>query len=219
MPGSFVVFDSLVEKLIETIAPQSALDIGCGAGKYGQLLSRLRPDCKRSAIEAEPSYIERFGLSSLYHEVYVGTAADWQTQALDRQYDLTILGDCIEHMPKSAGLDLLNFLAYRSAYTLVISPEFVLQGIVDGVISEAHVSVWSERDLGWHDLWAWDNCRSVSVFLLRGYLPAPVSLAQLVEQINAAALPIHEFHDRGTLVRPARLRMVNHWRETVYRPA
>lgn len=219
MPGSFVVFDSLVEHLITTIAPQSALDIGCGEGKYGQMLSRLRPDCRRSGVEMEASYIERFGLCELYHELHIGSAADWQTQAIDRQYDLAILGDCLEHMPKSAGLDLLNFLSYRSAYTLIISPEFVLQGSVDGVISEAHVSVWSERDLDWHDLWAWDNCRSVSCFLLRGYLPAPISLSQLVDGINDRALPIHEFHDRQTLVRPARLRLVNHWRETVYRPA
>ncbi|MBT9493334.1 MAG: hypothetical protein IV107_13555 [Paucibacter sp.] len=219
MPGSFVVFDSLVEQLIGRIAPQSALDIGCGAGKYGQALRRLAPDCQRSAVEVEPSYIEKFGLPELYHELHRGSAADWQSQAIDKQYDLAILGSCLAQMPKSAGLDLLNFLTYRSAYTLVISPEFVLQGAVDGVISEAHQSVWSERDLGWHDLWAWDNCRSVSVFLLRGYLPAKVSLQQLVEQINAAALPVHEFHERQTLVRPARLRLVNHWRETVYRPA
>lgn len=219
MPGSFVVFDSLVEQLISRIAPQSALDIGCGAGKFGQMLRRLAPDCKRSAVEAESSYSQKFGLRELYHELHIGAAADWQKQAIGHQYDLTLLGSCLAQMPKSAGQDLLNFLAYRSAYTLVITPEFVLQGSVDGVDSEAHVSVWSERDLGWHDLWAWDNCRSVSVFLLRGYLPAKVSLKQLVEQINAAALPVHEFHDRETLVRPARLRLVNHWRETVYRPA
>jgi SAM-dependent methyltransferase len=219
MPGSFVVFDSLVEQLIRQIAPQTALDIGCGAGKYGQFLRRLAPDCQRCGVEVEPSYIEKVGLRELYHELHIGAAADWQSLAIDKHYDLTILGSCLAQMPKSAGLDLLNFLTYRSAYTLVIAPEFVLQGVVDGVISEAHVSVWSERDLAWHDLWAWDNCRSVSVFLLRGYLPAPVSLSQLVEGINAAALPVHEFHDRQTLVRPARLRMVNHWRETVYRPA
>jgi hypothetical protein len=223
MPGSFSVFDTVVEQLIEWIQPTSMLDIGTGAGKYGQMVARAAPACRRVGIEPEPSYIERFELDRLYHRLHRCSAADWQAQALlqtvDSQFDLTILGDCIEHMPKSAGLDLLNFLSYRSAYTLVVAPEFVLQGIVDGVAGEAHVSVWSERDLGWHDLWAWDNCRSVSIFLLRGYLQAPIALTELVERVNADTLPIHEFHDTRSLVRPARLRLVSHGRETSYRPA
>lgn len=221
MPGSFSVFDSLAEHLIATLAPRSALDIGCGAGKYGQMLARLAPQCRRSAIEPEASYIEQYRLNELYAEVLNCRAADWQAraQSLDAQFDLVILGDCIEHMPKSAGLDLLNFLAYRSAYILVLAPEFVVQSATGGAASEARVSVWSERDLGWHDLWAWENCRSVGLYLLRGYLPVGPALSQVVEGVNALSLPIHEFHDRQSVVRPARLRLVDHGRETSYRPA
>ena len=39
-----------------------------------------------------------------------------------------------------------------------------------------HRSAWSERDLQWHDFWAWDNTRSVTLALLRGYRPASVTL-------------------------------------------
>ena len=219
MPGSFVVFDSLARQLIEWIAPQRAIDFGAGAGKFGRLLKAAAPGCRRIAIEPEASYVERFGLPALYDEVHVQTAAQWQAAQLDGRCDLAILGDCIEHMPKSVGLDLLNALAYRAAYILVIAPEFIVQGSVDGVDSEAHVSVWSERDLHWHDLWAYDNCRATSIFLLRGYLPSAVPLVDLVERVNAAHLPVHDFNDAGTLVRPARLRLVEHPRETAYRPA
>jgi SAM-dependent methyltransferase len=219
MPGSFMVFDSAVERLIDWLRPASALDIGTGAGKYGEMLARLAPACQRVGIEPEASYAQRFELTACYDLLHPCTAAAWMTQALDSQFDLVILGDCIEHMSKSAGLDLLNFLVYRSAYVLVLAPEFIIQGQVGEVAGEAHVSVWSERDLGWHDLWAWDNCRAVSLLLLRGYQPAKLSLTELVERFNSEAVPIHEFHERQSPVRPARLRLVNLARETSYRVA
>lgn len=219
MPGSFVVFDSLARQLIEWIRPQSAIDFGPGSGKYGRLLQGAAPGCRRVAVEAEASYVERFDLKGLYDEVRVQTAAQWMAGNAEARYDLAILGDCIEHMPKTAGLDLLNALAYRTAYTLVVTPEFIVQGAVGGVASEAHVSVWSERDFDWHDLWAFDNCRATSVILLRGYLPSPVPLVELVERVNASQLPVHDFHDPASFVRPARLRLVEYPRETRYRLA
>ena len=222
MAGSFSVFDSVVEDLLTWLQPSSALDVGAGAGKYGHLLSRAVPHCRRVGIEAEPTHTERFGLNAIYHEVHLCSAADWQANALDSRFDLVILGDCLTHMSKSAGQDLLNFLAYRSAYTLIIAPEFILQSAaeaVEALPTQARRSVWSERDLGWHDLWAWDNCRAASLFLLRGYLPSPKPLTQWVDRVNSSNLPIHEFFDRQSLVRPARLRLVSQGRETSYRPA
>lgn len=129
-----------------------------------------------------------------------------------QQFDLVILGDSLSRMPKSAGLDLLNALVYRSAYIVVTVPEFEMH-------DPSRVSVWSERDLGWHDLWAWDNCRASSLLLLRGYRPAPLTLAELVERFNREAVPVHEFFDRDSVVRPVRLRLVDLGRETAYRVA
>jgi len=143
-----------------------------------------------------PIYLEVEASGKKYDEVHVEAADQWMANHLDSAFDLAILGDCLTHMPKSVGLDLLNALAYRAAYTLVVVPEFIVQGSVDGVAGEAHVSVWSERDLHWHDLWAWDNCRTTSFFLLRGYLPAPVPLADLVQRVNASQLPVHRSEER-----------------------
>lgn len=219
MPGSFVVFDSLSRQLIEWLAPRQAVDIGAGAGKYGALLRSAAPGCRTVAVEPEAGYVERFGLRELYDEVEVQSAGSWAATHAEARFDLAILGSCLTHMPKSVGLDLLNALAYRAAYTLVVVPEFMVQGAVDGVAGEAHVSVWSERDLHWHDLWAHDNCRATSLFLLRGYLPAALPLADLVQRVNAVQLPVHDFHDSASFVRPARLRLVECPRETSYRCA
>ena len=216
MPGSFPVFDAVVQQLISLLAPARALDIGTGAGKYGRMLAALAPDGHREGIEIEPTYVQAHGLSALYHRLHVADAALWWRQQPAENFDLVLVGDCLEHLPKSAGLDLLNAMVYRCGYLLLVVPEFVVQGAVGGVAAEAHLSVWSERDLHWHDLWAWDNCRATSLLLLRGYQPAPLPLEALVDQLNAADLPVRHF-DGQTLVRPARLRLVAQRREVDYR--
>ena len=217
MPGSFPVFDAVVAQLISRIAPRRALDVGTGAGKYGHLLARHAPDCQRTGIEVEPSYVPQFGLTGLYDPLLVEDVTPWWRRTLGENFDLVLIGDCIEHLPKSAALDLLNALVYRCAWLVLLAPEFIVQPATGGVPSEAHVSVWSERDLHWHDLWAWDNCRAITFAVLRGYQPATLTLQQLVDELNTANLPLQHF-DGQTFVRPARLRLVEHRREVDYRP-
>jgi hypothetical protein len=216
MPGSFPVFDEVVQQLITQVAPRRALDVGAGAGKYGRLLATHAPQCHRTALEVESRYVEQFGLAELYHEVVAEDVRAWWPRTFSTRFDLALLGDCLEHLPKSAGLDLLNALVYRCAWVVVLAPEFVVQDAVDGVASEAHVSVWSERDLHWHDLWAWDNCRTISLLVLRGYQPSALPLTALVESLNEAHLMLRHF-DGHTPVRPARLRLVAQQREVAYR--
>ncbi len=218
MPGSFPVFDAVVHQLISHLAPQRALDVGAGAGKYGRMLAAQAPECRRTAIEVEASYVQQFGLADLYHEVVAEDVRTWWRRTPGERFDLALLGDCLEHLPKSDGQDLLNALVYRCGWVVVLAPEFVVQDAVNGVASEAHVSVWSERDLHWHDLWAWDNCRTIGLWVLRGYQPAALPLTSVVDLLNAANLPLRHF-DGQTLVRPARLRLVEHRREVSYRPA
>ncbi len=217
MPGSLPVFDTVLETLIGWMAPDTALDVGTGSGKFGHMLQRAAPGCDRSGIEIEASYIERFALRELYPTLHHADVTRWWRET-EGTYDLVVMGDCIEHLPKSEGLDLLNALVYRCAWLVLVVPEFIVQGAVGDMPSERHVSVWSERDLHWHDLWAWDNCRAMGLMVLRGYLPSTLSLAELVQRCNAGVLPVHDF-DGLTLVRPARLRLVEHAREVSYRRA
>ena len=74
------------------------------------------------------------------------TNIDLIDKAIDSTYDLVIIGDCIEHMKKSEGIDLLNFLVYRSKYILIHYPNEYIQGTVDDHIHEAHISIWHESD-------------------------------------------------------------------------
>jgi SAM-dependent methyltransferase len=217
MSGSFPIFDAVARHLITAIAPARALDIGAGAGKFGRLLAEAAPACERLALEVEAAHVEHFALRDVYTRVEVCDAADWWRADPEAAFDLVIAGDCLQQMPKSEGLDLVNALLYRASYLLLVVPEFVVQGAVQGHASAVHRSAWSERDLHWHDLWAWDNCRSVSLLLLRGYRTAPVALEALVRGLNEANVPVTDY-DGSTPVRPCRLRLVDHARETVYRP-
>jgi len=214
--GSFPIFDGVVEQLLGWMAPSMALDIGAGAGKYGRLLQRAAPDCTRTALEIDAGHVQRFGLHEIYHRVETVDAACWWLDEPTETFDVVIAGDCLQHLPKSAGLDLLNAMVYRCAWLVVLVPEFIIQGAVDGAASAVHRSVWSERDMHWHDLWAWDNTRAISMFVLRGYQPSPLDIDALVRRVNEGALPLHDYDGQG-VVRPCRLRLVDHAREVSYR--
>lgn len=191
------VFDSVVVDLITRINPQSFLDIGPGQGKYGKMIGSSNPHCQSIAIEIAHDYVDKYDLREIYSEVYVGDGAElvFDPSWRNRTFDLITIGDCIEHMPKSRGLDLLNFLTYRCAYLIVIAPEFCWYdtAAVDMLHTESHISVWSEYDFIWHDRFAFMRSEIMQIFLLRGYQTSPISLHDLVSQANSAGAKVARF--------------------------
>lgn len=146
MPFSTSIFDEIVKTTIKHLSPKRCLDIGAGAGKYGKIIRTIIPDSHIIAIEIEPSYISEYNLRHIYNEVKLMDALNLIYEKIDEQYDLVILGDILEHLKKSAGVDLINFLVYRTKYILVNYPFRYLQNDVDGYKHEAHISVWHEND-------------------------------------------------------------------------
>jgi hypothetical protein len=199
MPGSFLNFDEVVKLLVSEINPNKLLDIGCGNGKYGEMIKSMAPSCHRTGIEIEPSYVDQFNLNEVYDELRIGDAWSMLRDNHSEFHDLCIIGDCIEHMPKSVGIDLINYLTYRTGYVIILAPEFAVQGAVNGIDAESHISVWSERDFTWHDRWAWDNCFTISLFLLRGYQKANVDLSDLVDRVNSSGVMVKDFYGENEL--------------------
>lgn len=145
MPYSSDVFNGLVQKIFEYLSPNRLLDIGTGAGKYCRMMRSAVPESHIIAVEIEPEYVANFNLKSLANEVRCIDAAQL-IKNVDENYDLVVFGDSIEHMRKSEGVDLLHFLVYRTRFILIIYPDRYVQNSVDGVIAEAHLSVWCEQD-------------------------------------------------------------------------
>lgn len=191
------VFDQMVADLAARIQPASLLDIGPGQGKYGRMVKAANPHCHSCAVEIADEYVKAYGLADLYDEVVVGDGAALVHEAgwRNRTFDLVTIGDCIEHMPKSQGLDLLNFLTYRCGYLIVIAPEFCWYDTDTAQMqhTESHISVWSEYDFAWHDRFAFMRGEIMQIFILRGYQQSRIALHDLVAAANTAATPVRSF--------------------------
>lgn len=184
---SIDVFDEAVVKVIEFLQPKEVLDIGAGGGKWGFLIRRSAlPEQPRltgldPSAECEPR-LRNIG----YDDVIIGVADDLY-DAPEKNYDTVILGDVIEHMRKSEGRDLLEFLLYRSAYIIIITPEAMPMSGSPFYIG--HNCIWRPEALAFHDLWAHGRHNVMYLYILRGHLDwGKVKLSALVDGINALSL-------------------------------
>jgi len=198
-------YDGLYQDLVRRMNPEMILDIGPGRGKYADLTRQAGSAARLIGLESQAHYVEAFGLLEKYDEVLVRDAGDLSAYDPDQCFDLIVIGDCIEHIPKTRALDLLNFLTYRSRYIFIVAPAFCYYDIGQMARSEAHISVWSERDFHWHDCWAFMRAEIMQVFILRGYQAAPISMEALVAESNANPVMIHR--QGGEALKPSRLEL------------
>ncbi len=181
MPFSVDDFDGHVGELIGMLKPGTICDIGPGAGKYGKIARQVAQEknfpIKLTAVEVDSSYVGEFSLGQIYDEIIVDDAVNL-IRTPQIYYDMVIIGDCIEHLRKSDGIDLLNFLLYRTAHIVVIFPEGFLQDGSDDHPFEAHISAWSPEDFrGMKHLHT--TFASVHLVLVRGYQPSKEEIAVL----------------------------------------
>ena len=169
MPYSDATFDDLTDTFVRQIQLSRCLDIGAGEGKYGKLVREFHPHVEIIGIEIESEYVERFELDKIYDSIWCMPANAIIDEKVDVNYDLVIIGDCLEHLRKSQGIDLLNFLIYRTRYLLIVYPERYLQGSWEGYLHEAHISFWGENDFAGLDYILFRRNSRVAV-LVNGYL-------------------------------------------------
>lgn len=150
------------------MSPRTVLDIGAGAGRFGQLVKRLNSQAHVTAVEIDAEYIDRFGLLEIYDTV-LNTDVESLLHDVDVDYDLVILGDVIEHLRKSVGVDLLNFFVYRARRILVIFPLRYRQGAFDGRRHEAHVSIWGQSDFQWCEA-AYQEREGIALVEIAGFM-------------------------------------------------
>ena len=173
MPHSSSLFDDQIHQIISTSDYRTFLDIGAGAGKYGRMVRDLKPDTTIDAIEAHGPYCDQFKLTTIYNRLYNQDVTDLYDVFLDKPYDCVIIGDCIEHLRKSQGVDLLNFWYYRAKTIIVIYPTDFVQYSSEGIKSENHVSVWRDADFTpfKHELFKHDQMNLVIIQGLTSNVP------------------------------------------------
>ncbi len=147
MPFSHNRFDEYVKIIIKQSGCQDWLDVGAGAGKHGKMIKELLPDAHVTGIEIELDYLDKYSLTAKYDKVRLINAMQL-TGEPRAVYDGIILGDILEHMPKSQGVDLVNFLVYRCKIMVIIYPIARIQNDWEGYQHESHISIWGEDDWG-----------------------------------------------------------------------
>lgn len=177
MPYSNPVFDQIVKNFIKRHKFTNYLDIGIGSGKYGKIIKNIFPKAKVFGVEVDKSYIKQFNLKKIYDGVYNEKIETFINNRPDFITELAIIGDCIEHLKKSNGLNLIHFLVYRCKYILIVFPSKYIQYSWQGHTSEAHMSVWDEKDFEQFD-YKFKKKKFINLVVIRGYLSDPAAIVE-----------------------------------------
>lgn len=169
MPYSDSSFDQQIKEFIKEKKFLKYLDIGSGAGKYGRIIKETIDNSFVEGIEMESEYVKKFKLKDFYDKIYVNKVETFFDNKFDYQTDLVIIGDCIEHLKKSDGIDLIHFLIYRCRWLIIVFPTKVIQYSWEGHSSEAHRSVWSKDDFKGFD-YKFYRKKFMNLISLKGYL-------------------------------------------------
>lgn len=180
MPYSSFIFDDAIAEVIKLIHPRIFLDLGAGAGKYGSLAKEIDSSIEIIAVEVEKDYLEKFNLRSIYKQIWnISITCLIRPEYFNSSFDIVMAGDILEHLKKSEGLDLLNFLIYRCRWIIVEFPHRYLQNTVDGYTSEAHISVWAESDFLSFERTQMYTKDTQRLIVLRGYLENAMSIEKI----------------------------------------
>jgi len=180
MPYSSPLFDESIKEIVGLIKPANVLDIGAGAGKYGVLIKKIIPTTETIAVEIESDYVNRFSLNDIYDQVWnMDVMGIISPKYYEQNFDLVVIGDIIEHLRKSNGLDLINYLVYRSKWILIEFPHHYLQNAVEGYTSEAHISVWGESDFNIFESTLLYKKDSQRLIVIKGYINDSVGLDEV----------------------------------------
>ncbi len=186
MPYSSPIFDEKVEEVLKFLRPRNLLDIGAGAGKYGEIVKKFDKGIKTVALEIEKDYIKKFELKKIYDEVWNIPANElMKPNYYEKEFDVILMGDVIEHMKKSEGIDLINFLIYRSKWIIIKFPHKYLQNSVEGYNSEAHISVWSDKDFENFERTKLYKDSDIHMIILKGYLKDTNSLTDVMGMMES----------------------------------
>jgi predicted TPR repeat methyltransferase len=109
---------------------EQVLDVGAGAGTYADLARGVlqaakqhKPDARLSidAIEAHSPYLEAYRLRQKYDRIFEADARQWVKET-DQKYDLVIMGDVLEHLPKEDAVSLYFALMCRTKFLFISVP-------------------------------------------------------------------------------------------------
>lgn len=211
MASSFADQIPTIVHLLQALQPRTMLDVGKGFGKYGFLtheyvgiptdrrptpgvVFRAQSSVSIDAVEVQADY-DWPHLSQLYRNIKVGDITELYPSL--RGYDVVLMADVIEHIPKSDGTGVLRHFVDDGSAVIVSTPKtFFAQDLYDSP-HEAHVSHWRPRDFRFAAHLAWQTVGAGRIYLLsgaprrvRGFGNDPLTRARRIARAFASELPI-----------------------------
>ena len=153
MPSSNFAAISPIMSAVMQIKPKSVLDIGCGNGKYGFLVQeymRYWMGIEEPHIDAIEIFDPYLGIaqSMIYKKIIQHDALEALWQMEDKEYDLILAVDILEHYEINEGALMLDEMKRVGKNIIVCTPIKVSnQGAVFGNEYETHRSQWEADDI------------------------------------------------------------------------
>jgi Methyltransferase domain len=127
-----------------------ALDVGCGGYSH---LSQFRPQITTVGLDVFPAAVEAAKANGSHDSYLVADIVEENPDEIlsrcgGRKFDLVVLCDVIEHLPKKQGYELLDRCEQlTSKYVLLQTPNgFLEQGPEFGNEHQKHLSGWFPHD-------------------------------------------------------------------------
>lgn len=106
---------------LRMIMPYRAVDVGPGAGFYGELIHLVSPRCFVIGVEAHEPYVSEWDLDKKYDKLIIGDIVE--EIATDEIFgDLIVFGDVLEHLNREDIPIVLDASIQKFKYVLVNSP-------------------------------------------------------------------------------------------------
>lgn len=155
MPTSYSGQISTIMNFIANENPKSILDVGIGFGKYG-VLSREILDIEKENYYKKDWKVIIDGIEGfkdyknsiheyVYNKVFYGLVQDIYKD-IEKNYDLIIMIDILEHFEKEVGVQIINELLKKCKSLLISVPAIPSEQSYLNNILETHKSIWKIKD-------------------------------------------------------------------------
>lgn len=116
-------FDPVMRQLVNMINPQRVLELGCGRGKFGEMLQQRGAPVSLKAVQKIFSDQDVPQLRARgYEQVIDADIMNYYREGFDENYDVIVALDVIEHFLLSDVMSIINFSLYRADYMLLVWP-------------------------------------------------------------------------------------------------
>lgn len=143
--GSWGLTDDVVKLWIKRVCPGSVIDLGCGMGKYQEIVKELfGVRVKIDGVDIFPETVRWLKDTHFYNNVFLGDIRKFNFG----KYDLAIAGDVLEHLHLEEIDELLKDFYNKKVFKYII---IVLplgdkpQGSCGGNKSEEHLATVYEN--------------------------------------------------------------------------